>query len=142
MLPPRGPNGEKLFTLVMLFQGDDVLLGEKKRGFGAGYYNGFGGKVEAGETVEEGAYREFKEESGAELKDAEHCGVLTFRWVDEPGKPDWNVHVFRSAKYEGELTESEEMRPCWYRKDAMPYGRRGENRLGWPPYCQAVVGLY
>lgn len=30
------------------------------RGFGAGYYNGFGGKVEAGETVQEAALREVR----------------------------------------------------------------------------------
>jgi 8-oxo-dGTP pyrophosphatase MutT (NUDIX family) len=30
----------------------------KKRGFGAGYYNGFGGKVEPGESIEQAAQRE------------------------------------------------------------------------------------
>ncbi len=35
-----------------------MLLGEKKRGFGEGYFNGFGGKVEAGETVQQAAIRE------------------------------------------------------------------------------------
>ena len=49
----------KLLTLVMVFKEKRkmVLLGMKKRGFGEGKYNGFGGKVEAGETVEEGAAR-------------------------------------------------------------------------------------
>ena len=41
-----------------------VLMGMKKRGFGAGKYNGFGGKVEAGETIEEAVIRELWEESG------------------------------------------------------------------------------
>jgi hypothetical protein len=40
--------------LVLVEEGDRVLLGRKKRGFGEGYYNGFGGKVESGETITEG----------------------------------------------------------------------------------------
>ena len=41
-----------------------LLLGRKKRGFGEGKWNGFGGKLEPGETVEEAAVRELQEESG------------------------------------------------------------------------------
>ena len=36
-----------------------VLLGLKKRGFGEGKFNGFGGKVHVGETVLCGAVRYF-----------------------------------------------------------------------------------
>ena len=38
----------KLLTLVIVRDADRVLLGRKKRGFGEGYLNGFGGKVEVG----------------------------------------------------------------------------------------------
>lgn len=47
----------KLLTLVMVVQPGRVLLGMKKRGFGAGRWNGFGGKVQAGETIEDAARR-------------------------------------------------------------------------------------
>lgn len=47
----------KLFSLVLLRQGEEVLLGLKKRGFGAGKWNGFGGKLEAGETPLDSATR-------------------------------------------------------------------------------------
>lgn len=47
----------KLLTLVLVVQPGKVLLGMKKRGFGAGKWNGFGGKVEPGETIEAGARR-------------------------------------------------------------------------------------
>lgn len=45
------------YTLVLLVQPPRVLLGLKKRGFGAGLWNGFGGKVQAGESVEAAARR-------------------------------------------------------------------------------------
>lgn len=51
----RPPN--KLLTLLFVLEPGRVLLGMKKRGFGEGRWNGFGGKVQGGETVEEGAIR-------------------------------------------------------------------------------------
>ena len=47
----------KVYTLVFLNQNEQVLLGLKKRGFGEGRWNGFGGKVEEGETIFEAAKR-------------------------------------------------------------------------------------
>ena len=51
----------KLLTLVFIIEKDSILLGMKKRGFGAGWWNGFGGKVQQGETIEEAAKRSIKE---------------------------------------------------------------------------------
>src|SRR6266566_3926556 len=42
----------------------EVLLGYKKRGFGAGTFAGIGGRVEAGETIRKAACREVYEETG------------------------------------------------------------------------------
>ena len=47
----------KLLTLVLVCNETQVLLGMKKRGFGEGRWNGFGGKVESGETITEAAIR-------------------------------------------------------------------------------------
>lgn len=47
----------KLFTLIIVRNGDKTLLGFKKRGFGVGKWNGFGGKVEPGETIIDAAKR-------------------------------------------------------------------------------------
>ena len=61
---------EKDYTLVFCIRHNletnnkEVMLGMKKRGFGQGKYNGFGGKLEPNETVEEAAVRELEEESG------------------------------------------------------------------------------
>ena len=45
---------KKLFTLVLIRDSDRILLGLKKRGFGKGRWNGFGGKVE---TILQAAHR-------------------------------------------------------------------------------------
>ena len=47
----------KILTLVLIRESARVLLGMKKRGFGQGRWNGFGGKVEKGETILQGAIR-------------------------------------------------------------------------------------
>jgi len=47
----------KIYTLVVLHNESCVLLGLKKRGFGKGKWNGFGGKVEEGETIAQAAMR-------------------------------------------------------------------------------------
>lgn len=54
---PGAMHTSRLFTLVLVVQPSRVLLGMKKRGFGAGLWNGFGGKVQPGESIEEAARR-------------------------------------------------------------------------------------
>ena len=54
----------KLLNLIFILRDRQVLLGLKKRGFGKGKWNGFGGKVEVEETMLESVLRELEEESG------------------------------------------------------------------------------
>lgn len=59
-LCPQNPDTmqpSRLYTLVLVLQPQRILLGMKKRGFGAGRWNGFGGKVQEGESIEDGARR-------------------------------------------------------------------------------------
>ena len=44
-------------TLVWITKKDEILLGLKKRGLGVGLWNGFGGKVEVGESIVSAAKR-------------------------------------------------------------------------------------
>ena len=77
----RGNNMKKLLTLCIIHQDGKVLLGMKKRGFGVGKWNGFGGKVEAGEAIEDAAKRELFEEVGLNALDLQKLGVLDFSWA-------------------------------------------------------------
>lgn len=81
---------KKLQTICMIYKKPKVLLGLKKRGFGAGRWNGFGGKVEEGETMEESTIRETKEEAGIEIDDLEKFGIINFEFVN--GKDPLEVH--------------------------------------------------
>jgi len=49
--------GNKILTLAFVRRPGEILLGYKKRGFGVGKWNGFGGKVEIGETIHDAAKR-------------------------------------------------------------------------------------
>ncbi|MBI2030953.1 NUDIX domain-containing protein, partial [Candidatus Kaiserbacteria bacterium] len=54
----------KQTTLCFLVGYDRMCLAMKKRGFGTGKWNGVGGKVHDGETIEQAAVREVHEEIG------------------------------------------------------------------------------
>ncbi|XP_061702100.1 oxidized purine nucleoside triphosphate hydrolase [Syngnathoides biaculeatus] len=121
----------KLLTLVLVLQPNKVLLGMKKRGFGAGRWNGFGGKVQLGETVEEGARRELLEESGLTVDTLEKVGNIQFEFVGDSQLLD--VHIFRSDSYNGEPMETEEMRPQWFDIDKIPFDQMWPDDVMWFP---------
>src|SRR3989338_4245642 len=106
----------KLLTLCIIHQHPLVLLGMKKKGFGMGRWNGFGGHVEKGETIEEAARREVQEEAGITVNVLEKRGVLEFEFQGNPEILE--VHVFNSSDFSGEPTESNEMKPQWFSIDS------------------------
>lgn len=111
---------KKILTLCILHQDSKVLLGMKKRGFGEGKWNGFGGKVHADETIEEATVREMKEEAGITLHNIKKHGVLHFCFVENESEV-LEVHIFRATTYTGKVTESEEMLPKWFSVSDIPY---------------------
>ena len=121
-------------TLCFLIDEDNICLAMKKRGFGANRWNGVGGKVGdkvKGETIEEGLLREVREEININLKEYEKVGELTFIF-DNPDT-ELLVHTYISHKWDGEPTESEEMRPKWFKIDEIPYDNMWSDDRYWLP---------
>ena len=107
-----------------------VLLIEKKRGIGAGLYNGPGGKVEDGETPREAARREVREEIRADPRSLAKAGELEFVFGDEHYM---TVHVYRASGVAGTPAETAEARPVWVDLDAVPYDEMWEDDRLWLP---------
>lgn len=122
----------KLLTLCFIHQPPRILLGMKKRGFGAGRWNGFGGKVQSGETIESAAAREFVEESGVAVQNLSKRAIIEFRFHDKP-EDVLEVHVFHTADFTGEPVESEEMQPQWFDVGQIPYGTMWPDDIYWLP---------
>lgn len=117
-------------TLLFIVQEGQVLLIRKKRGLGAGKINGPGGRLEPGETPEEAAIRETREELCIEAYDPELIGELHFQFVD-----GYSLHcsVFISPRFSGLPTETDEADPIWTPLDAIPYHDMWQDDIHWFP---------
>lgn len=122
---------KKIFTLCVIHQHPKVLLGFKKRGFGKGRWNGFGGKVNTGEEIEDAVKREVYEEAGVFVENLEKAGIIEFSFR---GKPEvLEVHIFRAPNFAGSPMETEEMRPEWFLIDNMPFKEMWSADRYWYP---------
>jgi 8-oxo-dGTP diphosphatase / 2-hydroxy-dATP diphosphatase len=122
----------KLLTLCIVHKGNKVLLGMKKRGFGALLYNGFGGKVQEGESIAEAAVRETQEEAGITPTDLLKLGILEFTFVGQD--EILVVHIFKATAYTGGVGESEEMTPEWFGIEAIPFSSMWKDDVLWFPF--------
>ena len=122
----------KQLTLCLPIRGDRILLGQKKRGLGTGFWNGFGGKVHSDEVILAAARRELIEEVGITDGTMTPAGLLTFTFADTGAS--WQVSVFRLTDFHDNPQESEEMRPAWYNLDAIPFATMWPDDELWFPY--------
>ena len=123
-------NAKDPATLVFVFRDDEVLLINKKRGLGQGKVNGPGGKVDPGETPEESAVRECREELHIEVSNLEYCGEHKFQFTD-----GYSIHVwvYRTRDFTGVPTETEEAEPLWTPIDNIPFDLMWEDDRHWLP---------
>ena len=126
-----------LNTICLLVKGDpisEVLLADKKIGFGVGKVVGVGGTVEAGETLWQTSVRELEEEIGVQVaeKDLQRAAKITFSF---PGRPEWDriVYVYLARMWQGEIVESDEVDPKWYPLEEIPYAQMWADSAEWLP---------
>ena len=116
----------------MVVANSQILLGYKKRGFGASWWNGFGGKVREGESILEAAGRELTEECGLVANAFEQQAVLRFYLQND--QTELEVHLFRVTDYKNEPIETEEMRPQWFYFNEIPFDKMWPDDRFWMPY--------
>ena len=111
-----------------------VLLGRKKRGFGAGMIMGLGGKAGPGETDAACAVREASEEAGIAVDPdgLARRAELSFVFPSRP-ELDAVVTVFFGREWSGEPRESEEMAPEWFDVGSPPLGQMWDDEAYWLP---------
>jgi ADP-ribose pyrophosphatase YjhB (NUDIX family) len=126
-------------TIVFLIKekrgkAEKVLLAMKKRGFGEGFWNGYGGKFdpEKDKNLLESAVREVREESTVNIIDPKKVAEIEFEFADNEA---WNqkAHVYLAREWEGEIRETEEMRPKWFSVDKIPYEKMWVDDIIWLP---------
>jgi 8-oxo-dGTP pyrophosphatase MutT (NUDIX family) len=121
----------QITTLAIIEAGDKALLAMKKRGFGEGWRNGYGGKVQEGETIAQAMARELQEESGIVAKVYKERAVIEFFFQGTDRIVE--MHIFEVTEYEGEAKETEEMAPKWFFKKEIPYEAMWPADRKWMP---------
>jgi 8-oxo-dGTP diphosphatase len=111
-----------------------VLLGRKKRGFGAGMIMGLGGKSGPGETDAACAVREVGEEAGIAVDPDSLAWRAELSFVF-PSRPELDavVTVFFSRESSGQPRESEEMAPEWFDDGSLPLDQMWDDEGYWLP---------
>lgn len=122
---------KKVLTLCIPVAENKVLLGLKKRGLGAGLWNGFGGKVHDKETIIQATLRELQEECNITDGTLSKMGVLDFIFENDP--TIFEVHIFKLTNFKTTPKESEEMRPQWFLKNEIPFEKMWPDDAHWIP---------
>lgn len=121
-------------TLLLLRKEEEILLAMKKRGFGAGKYNGVGGKLEEGETPEMAMIREAKEEINVIPTKYEKVGIVEFLEYVKGELVNLRFHLYSAVEWEGNPSESEEMKPIWFSIHEIPYENMFPDDKYWMPF--------
>ena len=132
-------------TLLLVIKNNQILLACKKRGFGIGKYNGVGGKLEPGESVEQGMIRETFEEIGIVPTNYTLRGVINFDEYYKGEPVIETTHIYVASDYNYEPQETDEMKPFWFDLDKIPYDNMFPDDKFWLPKIIAgenVIGEF
>ena len=108
-----------LTNMCMIYDGNKVLVQEKTDDD----YSGItfpGGHVEKGESFTDAVIREIFEETGLQISSPKLCGIKD--WTKKDGSR-YMVLFYKTDKFEGELTSSEEGAVYWLTLEEMKHVR-------------------
>ena len=117
-------------VLCIITKGNKILLMEKLRGFGKGLISAPGGKIDKGETPEQAAIREVKEEVNVDVSNLKYHGNIEFY---SSNSKEWIVHVFSTKTVKGRIKNTEEGIPEWIEIDKIPYHKMWADTKHWIP---------
>ncbi|XP_062008536.1 geranyl diphosphate phosphohydrolase-like [Rosa rugosa] len=115
----------KVAVVVCLLRGQNVLLGRRRSSLGDSTFSLPSGHLEIGESFEECAARELKEETDLDISKIELLTVTNNLFLDE-AKPSQYVAVFMRAVLADPRQEPQNIEPkfCdgwgWYEWDNLP----------------------
>lgn len=109
----------------------EILLQKKARGFGKGKWNGPGGKLQAGETIEAAAKREILEETEIVVKELEKRGEIEFIFSDN--NSNMLCHIFVVKKWHGVPHDTGEGELKWFPVDELPLDKMWDDDKYWLP---------
>lgn len=109
------------WTLLFIIDTENqrLLVGEKKRDVCKGYWNGIGGKVNPGETVEQAMVRECQEEANVTPTDFTKRGVIHYDKYIKGEHVFANMHVYIAKSFTGHIKDSDEMRLEWVHRSEL-----------------------
>ena len=133
-------------TLMYLCRNDEICLAEKQKKIGAGKLNGVGGKLEPGETPRQAAVREAVEEIGVRPTVYKKMAELSFHneynGEDVIDLQHQLCHVYVATEWEGEPTETAEMKiPSWHKIDSLPFERMLPDDQEWLPRILSGIAI-
>lgn len=132
---------EVICSLVFLSRDGWVYLARGRKGMNDGYFNGYGGKQEAGETIVESGLRETAEESGGVKVDPDSlrktCVLIchsdvSIKGLSRPQARTLIVHVYIASKWTGQPKRTEAFeKAIRFDLDKLPLDRMLPNNRYW-----------
>ena len=90
------------------------------RGISKGKWNAPGGKIEPGESPEENARREVREETGLRVRNLFYHGAISF-FMGGGRKLGIKVHLFSTRQFHGRMSSTDEGEVGWFGVTEIPF---------------------